>query len=70
MKLKINGEIKNFEGVLTVNELLKSENVEMPDMVTVQLNGEFLERDTFATLTLNDGDEVDFLYFMGGGAIV
>lgn len=70
MKLKINGENKNFEGVLTVNELLKSENVEMPDMVTVQLNGEFLERDTFATLTLNDGDEVDFLYFMGGGAIV
>ena len=36
----------------------------------VQVNEEFVDREEFATLQLNEGDEVDFLYFMGGGAYV
>jgi sulfur carrier protein len=39
-------------------------------MVSVQVNEEFVDREEFATLQLNEGDEVDFLYFMGGGAYV
>ena len=35
--------------------------------VTVELNGEILERESFATTQVKDGDEVEFLYFMGGG---
>jgi sulfur carrier protein len=38
-------------------------------MVSVQVNEEFVERDDFDTTTLNEGDTVDFLYFMGGGAL-
>jgi len=41
--------------------------VEQPDMVSVQLNGEFVPRDRFAATVFQDGDEIDFLYFMGGG---
>lgn len=70
MNIKVNGEVKEIKDGVTVTEILSIEKVEMPDMVTVQLNGEFLERDTFTTLTLKDGDGIDFLYFMGGGAIV
>lgn len=70
MNIRVNGEVKEIKDGVTVTEILSIENVEMPDMVTVQLNGEFLERDTFKALTLKDGDEIDFLYFMGGGAIV
>jgi len=33
----------------------------------VELNGEILERESFATTPVKDGDEVEFLYFMGGG---
>lgn len=36
-------------------------------MVSVQVNEEFVEREDFDTLQLNEGDSVDFLYFMGGG---
>ncbi len=53
---------------MTIAELLKIENVEMPDMVSVQLNGEFVERDQFTTLVVKEDDQVEFLYFMGGGS--
>jgi len=37
-------------------------------MVSVQLNDEFLTKDEYPTITLKDGDQINFLYFMGGGA--
>lgn len=69
MNIKVNGEVKSFDEVLTISQLLVVENVEMPDMVSVQLNGEILLREQFDEIKLNDNDEVEFLYFMGGGSI-
>lgn len=69
MKLKINGKPKEFNlDRLSISELLKIEKVMEPEMVTVQRNGAFAERKDFETTLLSDGDEIDFLYFMGGGA--
>jgi len=68
MKVKVNGEIKEIKDLVTITELLKIENVEMPDMVSVQLNGEFVERDEFTTLVVKENDQIEFLYFMGGGS--
>ena len=69
MKLTINGEKKQVaQESMTVTELLADQGVEMPEMVSVQINGDFLERETFDTKVVRDGDEIDFLYFMGGGA--
>ncbi len=68
MKLKVNGEEKSIEQEkVTVTDLLGISEVEMPDMVSVQLNGEFVNRENYPSTSVNDGDEVDFLYFMGGG---
>lgn len=68
MELKINGETKNFDqDSMTVAELLKVNDVEMPDMVSVQLNDEFVEKDKYDATKVSPGDEVEFLYFMGGG---
>ena len=68
MKLTINGEKKEIAPEkMTVTELLTHQGVEMPDMVSVQVNGDFLEREAFDSRIVRDGDEVDFLYFMGGG---
>lgn len=70
MKIKINGDEKNIEkDQLTVTELLAHENVDMPDMVTVEYNGDILDRDNFESTNVKDGDEIEFLYFMGGGAL-
>lgn len=66
-KLIVNGEEQQVELPLTVSEVIELNNVLQPEMVSVQVNEEFVEREDFATTQLSDGDSIDFLYFMGGG---
>jgi sulfur carrier protein len=70
MTVTINGRKETLEqnGGITVVELLKLKNVEMPDMVSVQINGEILNREEFDKTDVKENDEIEFLYFMGGGA--
>jgi len=69
MKITINGNAEELkQDSLTVTELLKEKDVDMPEMVSVEYNGEILDRDKFDTTTVKEGDAVEFLYFMGGGA--
>ncbi|MBW7991798.1 MAG: sulfur carrier protein ThiS [Planctomycetes bacterium] len=70
MNLVINGKETNIAGGLTVNQLLAQENVQMPDMVSVELNGQILKRTRFEETVLKDDDKVEFLYFMGGGSVL
>ena len=67
MKLTVNGKERELEGKLTVSELLVEQKVKFPDMVSVELNGQILKRDDYASTSLNEGDKLEFLYFMGGG---
>ena len=53
---------------LNVSELISQSNVQQPEMVSVQVNEEFAEREDWEKIQLKEGDKVDFLYFMGGGA--
>ena len=53
---------------LNVRELIVLNKVLQPDMVSVQLNEEFADRDEWEKIQLKEGDKIDFLYFMGGGA--
>ena len=66
-KIIVNGEDQEVTLPLTVSELIKANNVFQPEMVSVQVNEEFVEREDFDTLQIKEGDSVDFLYFMGGG---
>ncbi|MFH1881667.1 MAG: sulfur carrier protein ThiS [Planctomycetota bacterium] len=70
MNLVVNGKETNITDGLTVSQLLVQENVKMPDMVSVELNGQILKRTKFEETILKDGDKVEFLYFMGGGSVV
>jgi len=47
-------------------ELLQLKRVE-PNMVSVEFNGEILDRGAFPSTPLKPGDKIEFLYFMGGG---
>lgn len=69
MKIKINGEEKELEKEVTISELLVIHNVQMPEMVSVELNGEILDRDDFDGTHVKENDTIEFLYFMGGGSI-
>lgn len=67
MFITVAGNKKEVKDGLTVAELIEQEKVETPQYVTVSLNDEFVENSNFATTAFKDGDNVEFLYFMGGG---
>ena len=69
MKLIVNGKEDNLAEGLTISQLLIEQEVKMPEMVSVELNGQILKRSEFETATLNQDDKVEFLYFMGGGNV-
>jgi len=52
---------------ISVLELLREVDVEMPEMVSVELNGTILFREDYPNVRIKNGDSVEFLYFMGGG---
>ena len=68
MKLTVNGEPLEIEHPINLEELLVVAKAEQPEYVTVELNGEFVNHAGFASTRVQDGDTVEFLYFMGGGA--
>ena len=64
----VNGDAQEVNLPLNVSELIKQSDVQQPDMVSVQVNEEFAEREDWEKIQLKEGDKVDFLFFMGGGA--
>ena len=66
-KIIVNGEDQEVKLPVTVSELIKLNDVLQPEMVSVQVNEEFVEREDYDTTQLNEGDSIDFLYFLGGG---
>ncbi len=67
MKVTVNGEPLEIDPPVAVPELLRLAGAEQPEYVSVQINGEFVRREDFASTWIKDGDAVEFLYFMGGG---
>ncbi len=67
-KIYVNGDAQEVSLPLNVSELIKQLLVENPEMVSVQVNEEFAEREDWEKIQIEEGDKVDFLYFMGGGA--
>ncbi len=67
MNIVVNGEQVNCNDGLAVSELLVEQKVKMPDMVSVELNGQIVRRTEFEQTVLKNDDKVEFLYFMGGG---
>ena len=67
MNITVSGEKKEVADGITVLSLIEQENVETPQYVTVSINEEFIESGSFDSHVLKEGDEVEFLYFMGGG---
>lgn len=69
-KITVNGESQDVKLPLTLTELIKQNNVEQPDMVSVQVNDDFVDRTEWDDIQIKEGDSVDFLYFMGGGCLI
>lgn len=66
MRVKINGKQEEVQET-TLFDLLKAKNIE-PQMVTVELNSKMIDRSSLNNTRIHEGDEVEFLFFMGGGS--
>ena len=68
-KVIVNGEPQEVQLPLSLTELIRQNDVQQPEMVSVQLNDDFVDRNEWDALQIKEGDSVDFLYFMGGGSL-
>ena len=69
MNISVNGEQQEFKDIdVNISKLLEMRKVESPEMVAVQINGEFVDMENYPSTFLKTGDDIEFLYFMGGGS--
>ena len=68
-KITVNGEAQEVQLPLTLAELITLNKVLQPDMVSVQVNEDFTDSSEWEKIQIKEGDNIDFLYFMGGGSI-
>ncbi len=67
MKILINGKETEVKDDVNVSMLIIEQKVKMPEMVSVAINGNIINRAEYETTILKPNDAVEFLYFMGGG---
>jgi thiamine biosynthesis protein ThiS len=67
MAVILNGEKRDFGEKITVRDILFKEKIKVHEYVTVQVNGDIIPTANYDAFVVRDGDEVEFLYFMGGG---
>ena len=66
MKIQINGELRTFEGALTLSSLVEQLAMKS-DRVALELNREIVPRERWAATQLADGDRLEIVHFVGGG---
>jgi sulfur carrier protein len=71
MNLQINGESRDFaspaQAKPTLSTLIELLGMK-PDRVAVELNREISPRDRWSQIILKDGDRLEIVHFVGGGA--
>lgn len=67
MVVKINGKGEEIKEGSTITNVLSEKGVRL-EMVAVEFNGDFLDKSLFDNTKVNEGDEIEFLYYMGGGS--
>ncbi|HET9963324.1 MAG TPA: sulfur carrier protein ThiS [Nitrospiraceae bacterium] len=67
MNIQVNGESRGIHAGQTIAALLRELDIRT-DRVAVELNLEILDKKDFETRSLCDGDRVEILSFIGGGA--
>ena len=70
MKLHINGDERDFAGVptpFTLAALVEALGMK-PDRVAVELNRDIVPRERWPDTRLNEGDRLEVVHFVGGGA--
>ncbi len=67
MRVTINGEERQFDAALSVRALLAELGLE-PGKIAVERNLEIVPRSQYGDVTVADGDRLEIVQFIGGGA--
>jgi len=66
MIIYLNGKKEEVPEGMTISKLLELKKIR-PEVVTVELNDQIMERDKYSETLLNLNDRLEFVYYMGGG---
>ncbi len=67
MNVAVNGQRKELREGLTLVELLAELGLAAPAGIAVAVNARVVTRGAFASLALNDGDEIEIIRAVAGG---
>ncbi|MEW5727790.1 MAG: sulfur carrier protein ThiS [Pseudomonadota bacterium] len=67
MKVRINGEEREFAAPMSVEALVTQLGID-PRKVAVERNLEIVPKSTYAEVTVGDGDRLEIVHFIGGGS--
>jgi sulfur carrier protein len=67
LKITINGEQKQIPDSVTIRGLLEFLNIQH-QRVAVELNLDIVKKDRYGTTTVKEGDSLEIVSFMSGGA--
>ena len=62
----LNGKKEEIQDSLNISRLLEAKKIR-PEVVTVELNEQIVERTKFTETLLKANDKLEFVYYMGGG---
>lgn len=66
IEIQVNGESRSVTGGVTVEELLRSFDLQ-PRMIVVEHNGDILRRERYGEIRVEPGDAFELVHFVGGG---
>ena len=66
VNIRLNGKEREIASGTTVEGLLDELGL-VAGMVVVERNREILARDSYATVRLREGDQLELVHFVGGG---
>lgn len=66
MTITVNGKKEELQGSMSVAKLLEIKKIR-PEVVTVELNDNIIDRSEYSATLLKDNDRLEFAYYMGGG---
>jgi thiamine biosynthesis protein ThiS len=66
IRVTVNGDAREIETNQTVAGFLGSLGLH-PGLVVVERNREILDRDRYGDVTIEDGDVLELVHFVGGG---
>jgi thiamine biosynthesis protein ThiS len=67
LRIEVNGEQREFEGPLTLSELVERLGL-AAERLAIERNKEVVRRAEWPRTQVSEGDRVEIVHFVGGGA--